>query len=97
MMLMLMMLTRMVKWMMMYAAAASCGEWLEDIDFRIHHAMKICKKRGYFKTGSTCILVTGSMEGAGWTNTVRTIIVPDLDVNQPEHYVNISNQKHLGI
>lgn len=76
--------------------AASCDEWMEDVDFRIHHAMKICKKRGYFKTGSTCILVTGSTQGAGWTNTIRTIVVPDLD-DQPQHYVNISNQSHLGI
>ncbi|KAK7096172.1 pyruvate kinase PKM-like [Littorina saxatilis] len=75
--------------------AASCNDWAEDVDFRIHHAMTICIKRGYFRTGHVCILVTGSEQGSGWTNTVRTIVVPDL--NQPQHYVNISNQQHLGV
>ncbi|XP_076451508.1 pyruvate kinase PKM-like [Babylonia areolata] len=76
--------------------AASCEEWTADVDFRIHHAMRICKKRGYFGTGCTCILVTGSMQGAGWTNTIRTIVVPDLD-EEPQHYLNIASQSHLGI
>ncbi|KAK7497821.1 hypothetical protein BaRGS_00010955 [Batillaria attramentaria] len=76
--------------------AADCEEWSDDIDFRIHHALSISKQRGYIKTGSICILVTGHMPGAGWTNTVRTIVVPDLD-KTPGHYTNLGNQSHLGI
>lgn len=77
--------------------AASCGDWSEDIDFRIHHAMKICMGRGYFKAGNVVILVTGSMQGSGWTNTVRTIVVPDVEHQPLQHYVNVSNQSHLGV
>lgn len=75
---------------------ADCEEWSDDIDFRIHHALRISRQRGYIRTGCICILVTGWMPGAGWTNTVRTIVVPDLD-KTPGHYVNLGNQSHLGI
>ncbi|PVD36440.1 hypothetical protein C0Q70_03424 [Pomacea canaliculata] len=75
--------------------AASCGEWIDDIDFRINHALIICKRRGYVKAGDYCILVTGSMEGPGWTNTVRTISVPDQDT-LTQKYVNLVNQTHLN-
>lgn len=77
--------------------AADCEEWSDDIDFRIHHALRISLRRGYIKTGATCILVTGWMPGAGWTNTIRTITVPDLDT-APLHYVSLGNpQIHLGM
>lgn len=80
----------------LYFSAASCGEWIDDIDFRINHALIICKRRGYVKAGDYCILVTGSMEGPGWTNTVRTISVPDQDT-LTQKYVNLVNQTHLAM
>ncbi|XP_046544056.1 pyruvate kinase PKM-like isoform X2 [Haliotis rubra] len=57
--------------------------WAEDIDRRIHHGILISADHGIIKTGDMIALVTGMSPGSGFTNSVRLLVVPELDKLQP--------------
>ncbi|XP_067652943.1 pyruvate kinase PKM-like [Haliotis asinina] len=57
--------------------------WAEDIDRRIHHGILIAADHGIIKTGDMVVLVTGLTPGTGFTNSVRMLVVPELDKLQP--------------
>ncbi|XP_063052639.1 pyruvate kinase PKM-like [Engraulis encrasicolus] len=50
--------------------------WAEDVDQRVMFAMEMGKHRKYFKSGDVVIVVTGWRPGAGYTNTMRVVLVP---------------------
>ena len=52
-------------------------EWTEDMDLRINRAMSDGWKLGILKAGMPVVVVTGWRAGAGYTNTVRIIRVPE--------------------
>ena len=57
--------------------AARHHDWSEDMDNRVSCAIEIGFERQLLKVGAPVILVTGWRAGAGFTNTVRIIKVPD--------------------
>ncbi|XP_048242750.1 pyruvate kinase PKM-like isoform X2 [Haliotis rufescens] len=57
--------------------------WGEDMDRRFHHGILVSAECGIIKAGDTVVLVTGMSPGTGSTNTVRLLVVPDLDKLQP--------------
>ena len=57
-------------------------EWTEDMDLRINFAMKVGWRLGFLVAGAPVVVVTGWRAGAGYTNTVRIIRVPDDAIKQ---------------
>eukprot|EP01135_Chromosphaera_perkinsii_P008850 Nk52_evm45s1485 gene=Nk52_evmTU45s1485 len=56
-----------------------CDDWQEDVDARIYQAMEEGRKRGMLAAGDTAIAIQGWMGGVGHSNTMRLLVVPDVD------------------
>lgn len=52
-------------------------DWTEDMDNRINHALDVGHDAHVLKPSSLVIIVTGWRSGAGYTNTLRVINVPE--------------------
>ncbi|XP_047452362.1 pyruvate kinase PKM-like [Mugil cephalus] len=50
--------------------------WAEDVDLRVNFALEVGKHRKFFKSGDVALVVTGWRPGAGYTNTMRVVLVP---------------------
>ncbi|XP_039990138.1 pyruvate kinase PKM-like [Xiphias gladius] len=50
--------------------------WAEDVDLRVNFALEVGKHHKFFKSGDVAIVVTGWRPGAGYTNTMRVVLVP---------------------
>uniref|UniRef100_A0A8C5G5H2 Pyruvate kinase n=1 Tax=Gouania willdenowi TaxID=441366 RepID=A0A8C5G5H2_GOUWI len=50
--------------------------WAEDVDLRVNFALEVGKYRKFFKSGDVALVVTGWRPGAGYTNTMRVVLVP---------------------
>jgi pyruvate kinase len=57
--------------------AASLRDWKDDMDARINYALDMAWDRAMVKAGTPIVLVTGWKAGAGSTNTVRVISMPE--------------------
>lgn len=53
------------------------GDWTQDVDNRINAAMDVGYECEILKVGSLVVIVTGWRAGAGFTNTIRVISVPE--------------------
>lgn len=63
-------------------------DWSEDMDHRISHAIDIAWDRHIVRANSVVVVVTGWRQGAGYTNTVRIIKVPE----RGSHYAIMSQK-----
>ncbi|XP_077483952.1 pyruvate kinase PKM-like isoform X2 [Amblyomma americanum] len=54
-----------------------CPDWPMDVDARIEYALEIGKLRGFLRKDDAVIVVTGWRKGAGATNTLRVVYVPE--------------------
>jgi pyruvate kinase len=52
-------------------------DWTEDMDLRIYHAVDMAWERHIVRASSLVVVVTGWRQGAGFTNTVRIVKVPE--------------------
>uniref|UniRef100_A0A671WGP4 Pyruvate kinase n=1 Tax=Sparus aurata TaxID=8175 RepID=A0A671WGP4_SPAAU len=59
----------------LYTKAAN-DVWAEDVDLRVNFALEYGKHRKFFKSGDVAMVVTGWRPGAGYTNTMRVVLVP---------------------
>ncbi|XP_076226794.1 pyruvate kinase [Nomia melanderi] len=50
-------------------------DWNEDIEARIQNGVDSLRRRKYIKVGDAIVIVSGSREGAGFTNSIRVIYV----------------------
>ncbi|KAJ3596463.1 hypothetical protein NHX12_002870 [Muraenolepis orangiensis] len=50
--------------------------WAEDVDLRVNFALDYGKHRNFLKSGEVILVVTGWRPGAGYTNTMRVVLVP---------------------
>jgi len=50
--------------------------WQDDVDARVNWALKEAVKAGYVKAGDAVVTLQGWTAGAGHTNTLRTVVVP---------------------
>ncbi|CAL8375779.1 unnamed protein product [Arctogadus glacialis] len=50
--------------------------WAEDVDLRVNFALEYGKHRNFLKSGDVILVVTGWRPGAGYTNTMRVVLVP---------------------
>nr|XP_050034253.2 pyruvate kinase PKM-like isoform X2 [Dermacentor andersoni]XP_050034254.2 pyruvate kinase PKM-like isoform X2 [Dermacentor andersoni]XP_054926861.1 pyruvate kinase PKM-like isoform X2 [Dermacentor andersoni]XP_054926862.1 pyruvate kinase PKM-like isoform X2 [Dermacentor andersoni] len=53
------------------------ADWPSDVDARIEYALEIGKLRGFLRKDDAVIVVTGWRKGAGATNTLRVVYVPE--------------------
>lgn len=53
------------------------ADWPADVDARIEYALEIGKIRGFLRKDDAVIVVTGWRKGAGATNTLRVVYVPE--------------------
>ncbi|XP_045183995.1 pyruvate kinase PKM-like isoform X5 [Mercenaria mercenaria] len=53
--------------------------WAEDMDKRLYKGIAVGRARGMLETGDPVVIVTGWKCGAGYTNTMRLINVPETD------------------
>jgi len=65
--------------------ASKHSDWTEDMDNRITAAIDEGWDRGMVHAGSAIVVVTGWRSGSGFTNTLRTIRVPDTQKTKPAH------------
>lgn len=49
--------------------------WNEDIEARIQSGVDSLRRRKYIKVGDAIVIVSGSRQGAGFTNSIRVIYV----------------------
>lgn len=56
--------------------AALNDGWIDDVDRRVWLAFDVGVARRFFQPGSTVIVATGWQAGAGNTNTIRVVTVP---------------------
>ncbi|KAL0102706.1 hypothetical protein PUN28_018192 [Cardiocondyla obscurior] len=57
----------------LYYEKAPLTDWMKDVDVRVQHGLNFGKKRGFVKTGSSVVVVTGWRQGSGFTNTLRIL------------------------
>ncbi|CAL8261151.1 unnamed protein product [Merluccius merluccius] len=50
--------------------------WAEDVDLRVNFALQYGKHHHFLKSGDVILVVTGWRPGAGYTNTMRVVLVP---------------------
>jgi len=50
-------------------------DWPSDVDARINYGIQTGKDRGFIRSGDFLVVVTGWRQGAGFTNTLRIIVV----------------------
>ncbi|KAK8379816.1 hypothetical protein O3P69_019659 [Scylla paramamosain] len=50
-------------------------DWMDDVNARVDYAVAFGKQRGFVKSGDPVVVVTGWQKGAGFTNTMRVLIV----------------------
>ncbi len=55
------------------------ANWVEDVDNRICEAVRVGWEKGMLEGGQPIVIVTGWRKGAGFTNTIRTMYLPDQD------------------
>ncbi|KAL1444298.1 hypothetical protein MTO96_007084 [Rhipicephalus appendiculatus] len=53
------------------------ADWPADVDARIEYALEVGKLRGFLRKDDSVIVVTGWRKGAGATNTLRVVYVPE--------------------
>ncbi|XP_050693966.1 pyruvate kinase-like isoform X3 [Eriocheir sinensis] len=51
-------------------------DWMDDVNARVDYAVAFGKQSGFVKSGDPVVVVTGWQKGAGFTNTMRVLIVP---------------------
>ncbi|XP_076067142.1 pyruvate kinase-like [Oratosquilla oratoria] len=51
-------------------------DWMNDVNARVDYAVNIGKEREFIKSGDPVVVVTGWQKGAGFTNTMRVLLVP---------------------
>jgi len=71
-------------------------DWTEDMDNRITSAIDEGWERGMVKAGSPIVVVTGWRAGAGFTNTIRIIRVPDSQKTKPTHMAVLGAEASSG-
>ncbi|CAJ0587484.1 unnamed protein product, partial [Mesorhabditis spiculigera] len=47
--------------------------WDVDVENRIAHGIEIGKQKGFIRSGSTLVIITGWHRGSGYTNTLRVV------------------------
>jgi len=60
-----------------YTVAAP-EDWMNDVNARVDYAVQYGKECGFIKAGDPVVVVTGWQKGAGFTNTMRVLYVPDV-------------------
>ena len=73
------------------------NDWTEDMDNRITSAIDEGWERSMVKAGSPIVVVTGWRAGAGFTNTVRIIRVPDSQKTKPAHMAVLGAEASSGL
>jgi len=58
-----------------YYTADRVEDWMDDVNARVEYAVDTGKEMGFIKTGDPVVVVTGWQAGAGFTNTMRVLIV----------------------
>lgn len=51
------------------------ADWLKDVDERVKFGLQYGKRQNILKPGDAIVVVTGWKQGAGFTNTIRIVIV----------------------
>ncbi|XP_063612428.1 pyruvate kinase-like isoform X2 [Penaeus indicus] len=51
-------------------------DWMNDVNARVDYAVQYGKECGFIKPGDPVVVVTGWQKGAGFTNTMRVLVVP---------------------
>lgn len=59
-----------------YFESKRIENWQEDVDTRMKVAMKRGKELGFLKSGNSVIAIQGWKSGTGFTNTMRSLVVP---------------------
>jgi len=58
-----------------YREGRPSGDWVVDVDARVHYGINFGKSRGFVQSGDPIIVITGWKKGSGFTNTMRILYV----------------------